>query len=134
MGTARVRGFAKRAGWERDDAEQPASVVSPGWLLLAAAAAGGAYLLLRPKQASTPCATTDAQVEAFAKSKGYNVWWVASQPAATWSEPKPQYTSDKMARVFSVPDCAFFKWAQNAWVVDTATAAEFAQWKKQIVK
>lgn len=83
-----------------------------------------------------PCTITDKQIEAFAATKPYDVWWVADRPVATWTAPTKEQYIAKGARAFSVYECMFYKWeshegAADAWVKDMQTAAEFDAWKKE---
>lgn len=109
-------------------------------LLLAAAGLGG-YAIYEatkdekengdgplPPAPGHPCPTFE-QVEAFAKERGYDVYYVDNQAAQSWKAPKAEYVSNPKARAFSAPDCGFFKWitfegAKASWVRDLATDAE----------
>lgn len=126
-----------------------ANPVSGGGIVLVVLGLGAlAWWLFKPKTASAatpeqplpppPCKITDKQIEAFAKAKGYNVWWIVDKPVATWTAPtKEQYTLDKQARAFSVYECMFYRWeihegSPDAWVKDMQTAGEFDAWKKEV--
>lgn len=78
-----------------------------------------------------PCLAEYSKLEAFAKSRGYTLYYVENQGVATWKPPKADYLASPKARAFSVVDCQFYDWqtyegAPGQWIIDTATAAEFA--------
>lgn len=78
-----------------------------------------------------PCLAEYEKLAAFAKAKGYKLYYVENQAVSTWKPPKADYLKDPMARAFSVSDCSFYEWATydgapGQWIQDTATGAEFA--------
>lgn len=75
------------------------------------------------------CDDPDA-VGAWAKVRGWNLWYVADQPVTTWKPPKAAYLAENSPLAYSVKDCGFYWWdaASSRWLEHKQADDDFAAW------
>lgn len=69
-------------------------------------------------------------VGAWAKERGWNVWYVDDKPVSVWKAPRPEFLAEKAPIAYSVKDCGFYWWdaSSQKWLEHTAADSDFKQW------